>query len=142
MMSAFFKQSKKADAASTPTKRGGARMCLHDVVFDLEELTLRSSSLVASETDFQRAFKPFLVRKDVILAPPNLFICKGKGKEHERAEIIVLDDDGDIEMTAFRTPVSSPTKVGREGISSPAALEFEDSAMTAKGELNTSGNLP
>ncbi|KAG8900324.1 hypothetical protein FRB99_006112 [Tulasnella sp. 403] len=50
----------------------------------------------ASPGDFTRVFKAFLPREDTLVAPANSFRQKGKGKE--RAEIIILEDDGDVEM--------------------------------------------
>ncbi|KAG8884473.1 hypothetical protein FRB97_004247 [Tulasnella sp. 331] len=121
MMSAFFKPSKKTKPA-TPVKNESCKKTLYFVpLLHLPDMTYPSS-----ETDFQRAFKPFLIRKDITLAPQNLFIARsfhtGKGKE--KAEVIVLDDDGDVQMTTFKTPMSSPSK--------PATVEQSDTAWAGE----------
>ncbi|KAG8992228.1 hypothetical protein FRB93_002457 [Tulasnella sp. JGI-2019a] len=116
MMNAFFKPSKKTKPA-TPMKGEAS----------------------SSETDFQRAFKPFLVRKDILLAPVNLFIARarqtGKGKGKEKAEVIVLDDDGDVQMSTFNTPLSSPSR-NHLGEQDDAGMDGDASTLNTKGLLN------
>ncbi|KAG8948272.1 hypothetical protein FRC04_009910 [Tulasnella sp. 424] len=84
MMQSFFKSSNKATAVDKASKG-------------------------PSSSDFDKTFKAFLIKKDIHLAPVNLFLARAeitsKGKGKEKADVIVLDDDGDIEMS-----VNSPTK--------------------------------
>lgn len=113
MMNAFFKPSKKAKPV-TPVKPEACKDSSDFVPLIHSSNTKLLSRVAPSETDFQRAFKPFLIRKDITLAPQNLFLARsrqtGKGKGKEKAEVIVLDDDGDVQMTTFKTPMSSPLK--------------------------------
>lgn len=60
-----------------------------------------------SESDFERQFRPFAVRKNVSLAPVNRFhVDKTKPPPH--AEVIVLDDDGDVQMVEASSTAPSP----------------------------------
>ncbi|KAG8946203.1 hypothetical protein FRC03_001465, partial [Tulasnella sp. 419] len=72
-----------------------------------------------TQSDFEKTFKPFLVKKDTRVAPISQFLeerqnsinGKGKGKEAPK-NLLVLDDDGDVEMEIIEidsTP-SSPAK--------------------------------
>lgn len=46
-----------------------------------------------SQSDFARTFKPFVVKKDTVVAPVNWFINK-----KQRPEVIVIDGESDVEM--------------------------------------------
>ena len=90
-------------------KEGGSRTARLDV-------TTHGDLVIAerSSGDFDRAFKPFLLRKGKFLAPINVFAdqdvsrrAKGKTKA---AEIINIDDDGDVEMVDEAISVDSPAK--------------------------------
>ncbi|KAG8986044.1 hypothetical protein FRB90_004239, partial [Tulasnella sp. 427] len=80
--------------------------------------TTEKSSKGPFVSDFERTFKAFLVKKDCHLAPVNYFRARSEAvpnaKGKAKAEVIVLDDDGDIEMS-----VDSPTKPPRRSTVAP-----------------------
>ncbi|KAG8987771.1 hypothetical protein FRB90_003156, partial [Tulasnella sp. 427] len=80
--------------------------------------TTEKSSKGPFVSDFERTFKAFLVKKDCYLAPVNYFRARSEAvpnaKGKAKAEVIVLDDDGDIEMS-----VDSPTKPPRRSTVAP-----------------------
>ncbi|KZT59825.1 hypothetical protein CALCODRAFT_515915 [Calocera cornea HHB12733] len=63
-----------------------------------------TSRLSSAKSDFDSNFKPFVVKKDVKLAPVNPFTPQ---KAKPKAEPIVLDSEGDIIMEDVR-PLSAP----------------------------------
>ena len=65
MMSAFFTKAKPRHSASPSV----------------------SSIATTSQSDFEKMFKPFLVKKDVSLAPVNWF------KAHSVQDVVILDED-------------------------------------------------
>jgi len=55
----------------------------------------------SSKSDFEKTFKPFLVKKDAELAPLNWFIAKRKGESSplgEKVEDAILVDDCDARI--------------------------------------------
>lgn len=75
-----------------------------------------------SQSDFERVFKPFMRKKDAVIAPVNWFKESQKAKRTKVAnnrDVIVIDDEdtsGDVEM------------------SEPQPSETELSRMTEKGD--------
>ena len=61
-------------------------------------------SASATQSEFDRVFKPFTLKKDAELAPTNWFQDAKRRKQFADADVIVIDDDGtpsgdcDIEM--------------------------------------------
>lgn len=72
----------------------------------------RTEPAAASQTDFDRTFKPFVVKKDATLAPVNWFKRKKENqrKPHPTPGVIVLSDDEDI-TTPSQPVAESPMDV-------------------------------
>jgi len=64
-----------------------------------------------AENDFDRQFRPFAARKNVTLAPINRF-KKSPGTITTTPEVIVLDGDGDVQMSE-QAPTSGPTRTAK-----------------------------
>ncbi|TFK27333.1 hypothetical protein FA15DRAFT_635715 [Coprinopsis marcescibilis] len=80
IMTSFFKPKIAASSTPSPSKIASAS---------------------SSQSEFDRVFKPFVLKKDSVLAPINWFRESKNRKHPNGAEIIVIDDDGsvsDIEM--------------------------------------------
>ncbi|KAF8309802.1 hypothetical protein DL93DRAFT_2230665 [Clavulina sp. PMI_390] len=70
----------------------------------------------STETDFEKQFRPFAVRKNVTLAPVNRFRSNAsKAAVPSNAEVIVLDDDGDVQMSE-PAPVADEPSISNEPI--------------------------
>ncbi|KAI0262931.1 chromatin assembly factor 1 subunit A-domain-containing protein [Gloeopeniophorella convolvens] len=98
IMANFFGKPKASPSTSTSPFKGSAA-------------SSSSSNTVMSE--FDRVFKPFLVKKEAELAPTNWFRDAKRRRRHANANVIIIDDDGkemnDVEMAELQpSPDASP----------------------------------
>ncbi|KAG5647143.1 hypothetical protein DXG03_001098 [Asterophora parasitica] len=93
LMASFFAKPKKSPTKPSPK--------------NVESSTAGPSNV---QSEFNKIFKPFVLKKDTELAPTNWFLAKGRRKRTQPAKIddgvIVIDDDeetedGDVEMINF-----------------------------------------
>ncbi|KAI0303427.1 hypothetical protein B0F90DRAFT_1371375 [Multifurca ochricompacta] len=69
-------------------------------------------------SDFDRVFKPFMLKKDAELAPVNWFKDAKKRKLQTDVDVIVIDEDGIEELNVeMSEPYSSPNATPREYLS-------------------------
>jgi chromatin assembly factor 1 subunit A len=95
MMASFFAKPKPSSTTTSPSKN------------------LKSSAL-NTLPEFERAFKPFTLKKDAELAPMNWFTDAKRKRQYADAEVIVIDEDDtgdhDVEMSE---PEPSPDASSR-----------------------------
>ncbi len=88
-----------------------------------------SSSNMLSE--FDRVFKPFVLKRDAELAPVNWFRDARKRKRLADADVIVIDEDGDTEVldVEMHEPDFNPEASPR----SESSLCYGGSKISLKG---------
>lgn len=97
-MASFFGKAKPSSTTTSPSK---------------------NPKPSASNTlpEFERVFRPFMLKKDAELAPVNWFKDAKRKKQYADAEVIVIDEDDtgdhDIEMSE---PEPSPDASSRRNI--------------------------
>ncbi|KAH8107191.1 hypothetical protein BXZ70DRAFT_282272 [Cristinia sonorae] len=96
LMANFFTKAPKAKSSPTPSR---STSITKDVGLDAAGPSILTS-------DYSKAFKPFVVKRDVELAPINAFHQRRSGKQYREtrdpkagATVIVLDDDDDDRNT-------------------------------------------
>lgn len=70
----------------------------------------------SSKTDFEKLFKPFVIKKDAIVAPINVFREREKYKN-----VIIIDDDA----------WDSPRKLGRKSMLNPEVTDPHGKSLCA-----------
>jgi chromatin assembly factor 1 subunit A len=108
--------------------------------------TASPAHVAAKETaapipDFEKTFRPFLLKKDASLAPINWFadIRSGKaykGKEKE-SDVIVIDDDEDERASKLKIHF-----VEDEDIQMVDASEWKDQQNPELGQMTPQGEIP
>lgn len=98
MASFFGKPKPAASSSASPLKAGPSRDGANG-----------SPGLVTAQSDFERTFKPFALKKGAVIAPVNWFHeCKKRERQRQarrsQGDVIIIDDDeeskadGDVEM--------------------------------------------
>lgn len=126
-MASFFGKPK-VPAASTSGSSTAA---------GLASIAAKEQPEVVSE--FEKVFKPFLLKKDTTLAPTNWFVevrawKTYKGKEKENA-VIVIDDDEDVsERLAKKAKLQEDEDVQMVDASEWKGHDMDLGQKTAKGK--------
>lgn len=108
------RQEKKAAKAEKDRKEKEAQDKSRSLIFNFFGKTKTASSTASTssaktgctsvagpsviQSDFQRTFKPFVLKKDAEMAPYNWFRQSFKGKEKVFDNVIVLDGDDEVKQ--------------------------------------------
>jgi chromatin assembly factor 1 subunit A len=110
MMASFFGKPKASSSTTSPSK-GPA------------------PSTSNTLSDFDRVFRPFVLKKDAELAPINWIRDVKRTKRHVDADVIVIDGDDtgdhDIEMITCEPSPNASTR-GKISLSSPGWRPFTE----------------
>ena len=129
LMANFFGKSKPTAASSSNSTAAAS------------PTVIPAQNAPTSVPDFDKTFKPFLLKKGATLAPTNWFteVRSGKtykGKEKEN-DVIVIDDDEDDERAAK----SQTTFVEDEDIQMVDASEWRGSQNLELGQMTAEGKI-